>query len=80
MTEQQGWISNPFAYGAIGFYDKGRKVGSIAVCAEDQVRGWVGPRKVYDGDDEKDAMRTVEREYYKKSMGAANTVEDKYHD
>lgn len=60
MPDRSKWKSNPYAYGAIGYYPDGKKVGGVSNVGR-VVKGYVGSRCVYEGDDEEMAMRHVER-------------------
>lgn len=63
MPDQPKWISNPHAFGAIGFYPvKGKpSVGGI-VDREGMSTGNFGGNKIYEGT-AIDAMRAVEQAY-----------------
>jgi hypothetical protein len=60
------WESNPYAYGAIHARIEGRKsfIGGISNVGG-VVKGYFISEKVYEGDNEYDAMRLVEKEIHK---------------
>lgn len=55
------WISNPFAFGAIGLYINRKPIGGISNT--NNVKGYLCGDLVYEGDSEEDAMKEVEKRF-----------------
>ena len=54
------WDSNPAAFGAVHARLGTRRVGGIS-NVDGRVRGYLGSNRVYDGDNERDAIAAVEK-------------------
>ena len=60
--EKDKWISNPYCFGAIGYYPEGKSVGSV-LDLNGRVRGWFHGELVYNGDDADEAFKTIQQKW-----------------